>query len=92
VAPEKYMIKQLALVLSMTGATVAMAEGHTCNAAAAEKNLSGLPRNSFLEKCEKDAKATCANLAKDKKLYGIARTNFEKKCVADAVGEPKPAK
>ena len=86
------MIKQLVLVLSMTGATAAMAEGHTCNAAATGQNLSGMPRTSFLEKCEKDAKATCANTAKDKKLYGIARTNFEKKCVADAVGEPKPVK
>jgi hypothetical protein len=86
------MIKQLVLVLSMTVPTAAMAEGQTCNAAAAEQNLSGLPKNSFLEKCEKDAKATCANTAKDKKLYGIARTNFEKKCVADAVGEPKPVK
>jgi hypothetical protein len=86
------LIKQLVLVLSMSVATAAMAEGNTCNAAATEQKLSGLPRTSFLEKCEKDAKAACANTAKDKKLYGIARTNFEKKCVADAVGEPKPAK
>jgi hypothetical protein len=86
------MLMQLVLVLSLTVATAAIAAGHTCNAAATEKNLSGLPRTSFLEKCEKDAKAACASAAKDKKLYGIARTNFEKKCVADAVGESRPVK
>jgi len=73
------MLKPLVLVLSMTLATAAMAEGQTCNAAATEKKLSGAAKNSFLTKCEKDAKATCAATATDKKLYGAAKTSFEKK-------------
>jgi hypothetical protein len=85
------MIKPLVLGLSLTLATAAMAEGQTCTAAATEKNLNGVARNSFMTKCERDAKASCEGAAKDKKLYGVARTNFEKKCVKDAVGEAKSA-
>jgi hypothetical protein len=67
-------------------ATGAMAEGPACNAAAAEKNLAGAAKNSFLKKCEKDAKATCEAASKEKKLAGAAKSSFEKKCVKDAVG------
>ena len=86
------MLKQLVVVLSMTVATAAMAEGATCNAAAAEKKLAGAAKTSFMKKCEKDATATCDAAAKEKKLAGAAKTSFTKKCVKDAVGEAaKPA-
>jgi len=80
------MLKQFALVLSLTLASAAMAEGPTCNAAAAEKKLSGAAKTSFLTKCEKDAKAACEVASKEKKLSGAAKTSFEKKCIKDAVG------
>ena len=85
------MIKPLVLGLSLTLATAAMAERQTCTAAVTEKNLNGVAKNSFLRKCERDAKAACEAAAKDKTLYGVAKTNFEKKCVKDAVGEAKSA-
>ena len=80
------MIKHLAVVLSLLLATAAMAEGPTCNAAAAEKKLSGAAKTSFLKKCEKDATAACQAASKEKKLSGAAKTSFEKKCIRDAVG------
>jgi len=80
------MIKHLALILSLTLATAAMAEGPTCIAAAAEKKLSGAAKTSFLKKCEKDATAACQAASKEKKLSGAAKTSFEKKCIKDAMG------
>ena len=81
------MVKQLALLLMSTAlATAAMAQGPTCNASAAEKKLAGAARTSFLEKCEKDARAACEAASKEKKLSGAAKTSFETKCVKDAVG------
>ena len=80
------MIKQIVLISSLALATAAMAEGPTCNAAAAEKKLAGAAKSSFLKKCEKDAKATCEAASKEKKLSGAAKNSFEKKCVKDAVG------
>jgi len=83
------VIKQLALVLSMTLATAAMAQGQPCSAAATEKKLAGAAKTSFLTKCEKDAKTTCEAASKEKKLSGAAKTSFETKCIKDA--EAKPA-
>jgi hypothetical protein len=80
------MIKRVAVVLSLILATAAMAEGPTCNAAAAEKKLAGAAKTSFLTKCEKDAAAACQAASKEKKLSGAAKTSFEKKCIRDAVG------
>jgi hypothetical protein len=80
------MIKRVAVVLSLILATAAMAEGPTCNAAAAEKKLAGAAKTSFLTKCEKDATAACQAASKEKKLSGAAKTSFEKKCIRDAVG------
>ena len=80
------MIKRVAVVLSLILATAAMAEGPTCNAAAAEKKLAGAAKTSFLTKCEKDASAACQAASKEKKLSGAAKTSFEKKCIRDAVG------
>ena len=80
------MTKHLAVLLSLFLATAAMAEGPTCNAAAAEKKLAGAAKTSFLTKCEKDATAACQAASKEKKLSGAAKTSFEKKCIKDAVG------
>ena len=55
-------------------------------AAATEKKLAGSAKNSFLKKCEKDAKAACEVTAADKKLAGAAKASFTKKCTKDAVG------
>ena len=60
-----------------------------CEAKAADKHLSGAAKTSFVQKCEKDAKAgsaqaTCEAQAAEKKLYGAAKNSFVKKCVTDA--------
>ena len=80
------MLKPLFVVVSLALASAAMAEGPTCNAAAKEKKLAGAAKTSFLQKCEKDAKAACEAASKEKKLSGAAKNSFEKKCVKDAVG------
>ena len=61
----------------------------SCDAKAAEKKLAGAAKNSFIKKCEKDAKvnvakADCDAKAAEKKLYGAAKNSFTKKCVTDA--------
>jgi hypothetical protein len=42
--------------------------------------------NSFMTKCETDAKATCEKDSAAKKLAGAAKDSHMKKCVSDAVG------
>ena len=64
--------------------SAAMAE--SCKFEAGAKKLAGAAQNSFLKKCEKDARATRDGQAADKKLAGAAKTSFTKKCVRDAVG------
>ncbi len=74
-------------LLALTTSTFALAD-NTCAARAAEKKLAGAAKNSFMKKCEADAKgpadASCEARAKEKKLAGAARHSFVKKCVADA--------
>jgi hypothetical protein len=79
-------MNKLALILSLSFASSAMAEGPTCAAGVAEKKLAGAAKTSFMKKCETDAKATCEGASKEKKLAGAAKNSFEKKCVKDAVG------
>jgi len=60
-----------------------------CAGRAAEKKLAGAAKNSFMKKCEADAKAApgnaaCEATAKEKKLAGAAKNSFMKKCQADA--------
>lgn len=80
------MIKQVIGIAIFTFATSAFAAGTSCSATATEKKLAGAAKNSFMKKCETDAKATCEAAAKEKKLAGAANNSFMKKCVADAVG------
>jgi hypothetical protein len=58
----------------------------TCKSDAADKKLAGAALNSFMKKCESDAKKTCEADAKDKKLAGAAKNSHVKKCVSDATG------
>ena len=81
---KRYSVAVAALLLACTSA--AWAQGPSCNAAAAEKKLSGAAKTSFLKKCEKDATAACEAQAVEKKIYGAAKTSFTQKCVKDAVG------
>ncbi len=67
----------------------AWAEGSACDTRAAEKKLAGAAKNSFMKKCERDAKfesakSDCDAKSAEKKLKGAAKNSFTKKCVADA--------
>lgn len=58
----------------------------SCKMQAGDKKLAGAALNSFMQKCERDAKAACDKSATDKKLSGAARTSYTNKCVRDATG------
>ena len=45
----------------------------SCKATSAEKKLAGAAQNSFLKKCETDAKKSCDAQAAEKKLHGAAQ-------------------
>lgn len=68
----------------------ALAAEPSCEEKAAEKKLAGAAKNSFMKKCEADAKAAapadsgCEAKAAEKKLAGAAKNSFLKKCEADA--------
>ena len=80
----------VAITLAVAGLSMnAQAADTNCEAKAAEKHLSGAAKNSFMTKCEKQAKAAsaktqCEAQADEKKLHGAARTSFTKKCVTDS--------
>jgi hypothetical protein len=78
-------MKKLAIALVLTALSSA-AYAESCKATSAEKRLAGAAMNSFMKKCETDAKKSCDAAAADKKLHGAAKTSFTKKCVADAIG------
>lgn len=69
------------LVLFASGAQAA-----ACKIEAADKKLAGAALNSFMKKCEENAKATCEKAAAEKKLAGAAKDSNIKKCMAEAVG------
>ena len=82
-------MKRLALAVALSVFSAAsLAANPACDAKAAEKNLAGAAKTSFLKKCEKDAldaaTKACEAKATDKSLNGAARTSFTKKCVTDA--------
>ena len=64
----------------------ALAAEASCAVQAADKKLAGAAKNSFMKRCETDAKAACETSAKDKKLAGAAKNSFTKKCMEDATG------
>ena len=77
--------EKLAIALALTVLTSA-AHADSCKATSSEKKLAGAAMNSFMKKCETDAKKSCDAAAAEKKLNGAAKTSFTKKCVTDAVG------
>lgn len=88
------MLKFAAVAIAALFATnIAFAEGD-CAAKAVDKNgkaLAGAAKNSFMKKCEAEAKAaaapTCEAKAVDKNgkaLAGAAKNSFMKKCEAEA--------
>jgi hypothetical protein len=87
------MLKLAVAAIAILVSQAALAANPTCEAQAVEKKLSGAAKNSFVTKCEKDAKAavskTCDAQAAEKKLAGAAKTSFTKKCVADATAATK---
>jgi hypothetical protein len=72
-----------AAILSLVAGS---AYADSCKATAGMKKLSGAAMNSFMTKCETDAKAGCDKTAAEKKLSGAAKDSFTKKCVSDATG------
>ncbi len=76
----------LAAILCVFAGSV-YAQSPTCKAQAGDKKLAGAALNSFMTKCEKDAKSSCDTQAGEKKLAGAAKTSFTTKCVKDAVGQ-----
>ena len=81
----------VALLLSLS-TTAALAAEPACSTQAADKKLAGAAKNSFMKRCETDAKAACEAQAGERKLAGAARNSFLKKCAGDAVGSPAPAR
>ena len=72
-------------VLGMFAVNMAFAADSICDAKAAEKNLAGAAKNSFLKKCNKDVALTaCGIQATEKKLAGAAKNSFLKKCEKNA--------
>jgi hypothetical protein len=79
-------MKRLILIAALFSFTAAaQAQGATCAATSAEKKLAGAAKNSFMKKCETDAKTSCTMQADEKKIYGAAKNSFVKKCTKDAV-------
>jgi hypothetical protein len=78
-------MKKLVIALALTVISSA-AYADSCKVTAGDKKLAGAAMNSFMKKCETDAKTSCDAAAAEKKLNGAAKTSFTKKCVNDAVG------
>jgi hypothetical protein len=86
-AAEEHVMRLVifAVALALVGVS-AHAQSPTCKGQATEKKLAGAAMNSFMKKCESDAKKTCEADSKDRKLAGAAKNSHMKKCVADTVG------
>ena len=79
------MIRLILIAALYSFAAAAQAQGASCTTASTEKKLSGAAKNSFMKKCETDAKTSCTTQADEKKIYGAAKNSFVKKCTKDAV-------
>jgi hypothetical protein len=76
------MVLAVAVVLLASGSAWA-----TCKSEAAAKKLAGAALNSFVTKCESDARAKCEADSTQRRLAGAAKDSHMKKCVSDAVGQ-----
>ncbi len=80
-------MKRILLVTALLSfAAAAQAADATCTVQAGEKKLAGAAKNSFMKKCETDARTACETQAAERKLAGAAKNSFVKKCTTDAVG------
>jgi len=77
----KHVFIAIVVLLSMQ---FAYAE-NACEMKAAEKKLAGAAKNSFIKKCEKDARAVCESDDISKKTSGAAKEAHIKKCMKDAL-------
>lgn len=81
-------MKKLISLLAIALAASSVYAADDCASRAAEKKLAGAAKNSFMKKCQADAKGpevtACEATAKEKKLAGAAKNSFVKKCAADA--------
>lgn len=73
----------LAAALSLFAAHASAAAN--CTAQATERKIGGAAKDSFMKKCESEAKNVCEGNAKERKLAGAAKDSFLKKCLVDAV-------
>jgi len=62
------------------------ASAATCEAMAGEKKLAGAAKSSYIQKCEKDARASCEAAAGKQKLAGAAKNSNVMKCMEKAAG------
>ena len=76
----------IALVLTAFGLGAAMAQ-ETCTSKAVDQNgkaLTGAAKNSFIQKCKRDACAAKAVDKNGKALAGAAKNSFMQKCEKEA--------
>ena len=81
---EENIMKKLAVAVALcvlSGPAFA-----TCKSEAASKKLAGAALNSFMTKCENDAKSACKTESDKMNLHGAAATSHSNKCVKDKVG------
>jgi hypothetical protein len=77
-------MKKLAIIIVLSlSIPFAHAADSACMTAAKDKKLSGAARNSFVKKCEADAKAKCEVAATEKKLSGAAKNSNVTRCVRE---------
>jgi hypothetical protein len=76
-------MKKLLALAVIAFAPLAHAADSACMAAALEKKLAGAAQNSFVKKCETQAKAKCEAAAAERKLAGAAKNSNVKKCVQE---------
>ena len=81
-----HIVTGLALSLLLASAAVAQ-NTPSCKTQADEKKLAGAALNSFMARCQRDARSSCDAFAMDRKLAGAAKSSFTKKCIDDAVGK-----
>ncbi len=75
----------LFVIATFFAVNVAYAD-NACEMKATEKKLNGAAKNSFIKKCEKDARVVCENDEISKRTNGAAKEAHIKKCVKDSIG------
>src|SRR5436309_9088967 len=83
---EPKMVRILLSCILSFHVVSALAADLSCAAQAADKKLARAAKTSFMNKCERDARAGCETTAGEKKLAGAAKPSFINKFVKDAVG------